>query len=258
MRVGIVSDIHSEFHQENPGWIPKLPGNCDVIMIAGDISTGPDVIASLKRISKAHPDTQIIWVAGNHDFYHTNIEEQYSAFRTACQKLDRIHFLENEHIKIGRYFFFGCTLWTNFTGPDQAYEALAKDHAQHFINDFKSIKKGDRLLDPNDIADLHDYSKNWLRENLKKYPNDQTIVLTHFPPSVLLKHRKYEVTPATYYFNANCDELINEFEPGLWVFGHTHDTQELVIGKTKLISNQHGYPFEGEMSSYKPLVIELE
>ncbi len=37
-------------------------------------------------------------------------------------------------------------------------------------------------------------------------------------------------------------EIIEKYQPALWVYGHTHECDDQMIGKTHVISNQLGYP----------------
>jgi Icc-related predicted phosphoesterase len=37
-------------------------------------------------------------------------------------------------------------------------------------------------------------------------------------------------------------EIIETHQPALWVYGHTHECGDQMIGRTRIISNQLGYP----------------
>jgi hypothetical protein len=36
--------------------------------------------------------------------------------------------------------------------------------------------------------------------------------------------------------------VIEDRQPALWVYGHTHECDDQTIGRTRIISNQLGYP----------------
>ena len=36
--------------------------------------------------------------------------------------------------------------------------------------------------------------------------------------------------------------IIEKHQPALWVYGHTHECDDQMIGRTRIISNQRGYP----------------
>jgi hypothetical protein len=37
-------------------------------------------------------------------------------------------------------------------------------------------------------------------------------------------------------------EVIEKYQPNLWVYGHTHECDDQMLGSTRIISNQRGYP----------------
>ncbi|HOO82866.1 MAG TPA: hypothetical protein PK513_10230 [Alphaproteobacteria bacterium] len=37
-------------------------------------------------------------------------------------------------------------------------------------------------------------------------------------------------------------DIIEKHQPDLWIYGHTHECDDQAIGKTRIISNQLGYP----------------
>lgn len=80
MRIFIASDIHFEFHDRD--WLPELPtrNDCDIIILAGDISSGSNTIFSIEKIWNAKK-VPIIWIAGNHEYYHQNHGVQENAYR---------------------------------------------------------------------------------------------------------------------------------------------------------------------------------
>ncbi|MEQ1704624.1 MAG: hypothetical protein ABL867_01465 [Rickettsiales bacterium] len=36
--------------------------------------------------------------------------------------------------------------------------------------------------------------------------------------------------------------IIEKYQPALWVYGHTHECDDQMVGRTRIISNQRGYP----------------
>ncbi len=43
-------------------------------------------------------------------------------------------------------------------------------------------------------------------------------------------------------FNSlDMSEVIKKYQPRLWVYGHTHECDDQLIGNTRIISNQLGY-----------------
>jgi hypothetical protein len=57
-------------------------------------------------------------------------------------------------------------------------------------------------------------------------------------------------------------KVIEEFQPALWVYGHTHECDDQRMGKTRIISNQLGYPnsfggFESEGFDSAGFAVEI-
>jgi len=72
-------------------------------------------------------------------------------------------------------------------------------------------------------------------------------------PRVVVSHHAPVINPATTYrtsplqpaFNSlDMIPVIEEFQPDLWIYGHTHECDDQMVGKTRIISNQLGYPQE--------------
>jgi hypothetical protein len=43
------------------------------------------------------------------------------------------------------------------------------------------------------------------------------------------------------YFANNLGEYISTMSDTTWLFGHTHDATDIVIGDTRVVANPHGY-----------------
>ena len=67
MRLHILSDLHLEFGQVD---IP--PTEADVVVMAGDIHLGPN---GCRWARKQFPDQPVIYVPGNHEYYHHSLPE---------------------------------------------------------------------------------------------------------------------------------------------------------------------------------------
>src|SRR6218665_550461 len=96
MKIALISDVHAEFYKNEPDWLPPLPENPDVLVLAGDIHVGKLLIPFIERVSKALPHTHLVFIAGNHEFYRQYRLATLSAYREAFVGYTRIHFLEND------------------------------------------------------------------------------------------------------------------------------------------------------------------
>jgi hypothetical protein len=203
-------------------------------------------------IANAHPLSQVVWVAGNHEFYRQNIEKQIDLYRRTFGDRERIHFLENEKIVIGGVVFFGCTLWTGFDMLGQERIDEASKEARNAIADFSLIRAGEdhRRFNPKDACNMFKASYRWLVSELDIHDLNKAVIVSHFPPCIEASNPYFSESMVTPYFQANCKSLIERYQPAIWLCGHNHSSAKLSIGNTRLISSQLGYLSEGYMSCY--------
>lgn len=259
MKIALASDLHFEFHSETPTWIPPLPSHCDVLVLAGDIGVGLGAIDAVQRMADQLPESHIVWVAGNHEFYRSVINFELERFRETFASHERIHFLENETVIIKGVTFLGCSLWTGFDLLGSEGQEQAMEEAERLINDFSLIglveeseSTGWRPFTPTDARQRYLDSLFWLESTLKACVPGRTVVVTHFPPLFELTDKRYPVGPLTAYYQADCSDLIDTYQPALWLHGHTHWSGQLYRGNTQIVSNQLGYPGEPEIPEYNP------
>ena len=64
----------------------------------------------------------------------------------------------------------------------------------------------------------------------------------HHLPSYLSVAKQYKNDPFNCFFlSANMQQLIEERQPKYVIHGHTHDSKDYHIGKTRVICNPYGY-----------------
>ena len=103
MKLHILNDLHIEFEDFAP---PAT--DADVVILAGDIGVG---VEGLRWAKDRFLDRPVIYVPGNHEFYHHDlslIEE------LKVQAPEHIHVLNDDQVVIGGVRFLGCILWTDF------------------------------------------------------------------------------------------------------------------------------------------------
>ena len=133
MKIKLVSDLHLEFSDINI----TNDENCDVLILSGDIMVAQDLHDHaeinygmftdqsfeglgrrqqtalrfrdfLKRCSFQFP--HVIYVAGNHEFYHGRWNQSLTTLSNECAKFPNIYFLEAGCKKINDVTFIGGTL----------------------------------------------------------------------------------------------------------------------------------------------------
>jgi predicted phosphohydrolase len=226
MKLRIVSDLHVECGNYE---VFKDVGE-DVVVAAGDIHKATHAPMMLRD---TFPNKEIVYVAGNHEFYGFDYDVALATLRKECKEVG-IHFLENDTVTLQGQRFLGTTLWA---GP------LLHPVTRNYINDFNVITRNGRLFTLNDCTNLNAVAREFLEQR-----TEEDVVVTHFMP-----HYKY--TAPRWVGNLMNQYFANDIDPEgvkLWVFGHTHDT----IYKNNVVCNPHGYSYENP--HFNPdLVVEI-
>lgn len=248
MRLHIVSDLHLEFGEHE---LPHV--DADVAILAGDIDLGRD---GRRWARSFFGDTPVVYVLGNHEFYRHALPDLTNTLKRESEG-SHVHVLENDAVELNGWTFLGCTLWSDFclTG-DRAGSMRA---AEQIMSDYAVIdhsEKG-RLLRAEDTAELHAKSVAWLRRELRAHDPARTIVVTHHAPSARSIPPFYAGSPLNAAFASNLDKLVEASCVPLWIHGHTHFNVDYVIGETRVLSDQRGYPDEVAVGFNPELVVEL-
>lgn len=249
MKIALISDIHAEFYKNESDWLPPLPENPDVLVLAGDIHIGKSLIPFIERVSMALPHTYLVVIAGNHEFYRQYRLATLKVYQEAFAGHTQIHFLENDYVDIEGIRFIGATLWTGFPlhSMQYTYEQVMS-YAKDSVSDFSLIAEdsGDKVVvfTPEISKILFEESKAKITQLLAESDPKKCIVVTHFPPSKKLQHPKFTLDKVTSYFTADCADIIETYQPAYWFYGHNHWSSTSSIGDTTLVSNQFGYPNE--------------
>jgi predicted phosphodiesterase len=250
MKILVLSDLHLEF---NPFYPAK--DKVDVVVLAGDIWTGEQAIPWAR---KNWPDTPIVYVAGNHEFYKRDRIKTLADLKSSAEQYE-INFLENEEVIIGGVRFIGCTLWTDFLlfGEDKYLDCLRAANAG--LNDFRLISQNNQRFTAEESEKIHLESRAWLTSKLIDEPfNGNTVVVTHHCPSWNSVALRYQSDLLSACFSSRLESLLGASK--LWIHGHTHDSFDYVEKGTRVICNPKGYQFvRAENESFIPnKIINLE
>ena len=263
MLVRPFSDLHAEFWQPNKiprileMVIPPLPTDKETVaLVAGDIGLAHRQETWLKIISLlAKQFLAVVYVEGSHFFYHNDFFGRIQELKAKVSLPKNVHSLENESVEINGILFVGAMLWTDFLGKD----FFKMQHARKNMNDFVLIKKpdGHRLL-PEDTVELFQESKGYIFDTLKNAGKKKTVVVTHHGVSPLSIHEKFRGDSLNCAFMTDISNEIIDHGPDLWVHGHTHNSFDYLLGKTRVVVNPYGYKdVEVNPQFDKSLVIEL-
>lgn len=246
--------------------VDKLCMEGDVLVLAGDIlsfSKPAAIVPFLKDWKKP-----VLYVAGNHEYYNKNsivfLLRSHFVERMRVRQAN-LTFLDNSATYIDGVRFFGGTMWTDFDDSNE----VAMDHAQKSMNDFHCTNIDVcRLLTPQDTVSLHAKFKmrltDWLHDLAVVGDPCAKVIITHHAP-VVHYDTNYPDSPLEPAFvSKDMLQIIEDYEPELWIYGHTHQCDDQMVGKTRIISNQRGYSRHGEYECAdfcpkgKPMILKPE
>lgn len=258
MKISLFSDIHLEIAD----WYFESIDDADVIILAGDIAKGSEGITWAKKtIADRFPDKVLIYVAGNHEYYDSNLG-LLSQFQDTASHHQNLHFLENRVFKHDDVRFLGTTLWSDFSlyGAEAIESCMAA--ASRYLMDFRKIEFTEgRLLLPSNLPASFQKAVLWLDQELSKPFDGKTVVVTHFAPHRDCIAPQYKGDLLTPYFVNDLSWMMEKFPIDVWCFGHTHHNVDFIAkGGCRVVSNQVGYPMERFKNGHNfrsDLVIEL-
>lgn len=263
MKIKVVSDLHLEFSDVN---IPN-DENVDVLILSGDILVAKDLHDHpepinplvplgtrqeaavryrdfLRRCSARFP--HVIYVAGNHEFYHGRFYAGIDWLREECAKYPNIHYLEQDTVIIDDVVFVGGTLWTDMNKGDP----LTLHHIRDMMNDFRVIKndkKGFIPIKPTDAIERHIQTKTYIKHVLDNHKDKRCVVVGHHTPSHNSCHPRYaddKLMNGGYHSDLS-EFILDHPQIVLWTHGHTHNVYDYQIGTTRIVCNPRGYETAG-------------
>lgn len=239
MQLQIASDLHLELLQGTwPGErIIRPAAGADVLVVAGDISADTRAFDLF-----ADWPVPVIYVAGNHEFYRGSIPALLAKLRKRSSPNSNIHFLENDTVAIGGTRFIGTTLWTDYNLQSHLAQSSQMEYAEQRLRDHKLITNGRSRFTARSALVRHKSSRAWIKAELDKPWAGNTVVVTHHGPHPLSIHNRFAGDPINSAFCSDLSEvLFSAHAPTLWIHGHTHDSFDYKVGKSRVIANPAGY-----------------
>ena len=264
MKIALASDLHLEFETIT---LPNTEG-AKVLILSGDIVTAyalhehpvvtppndPNVIwkpgkqqlQALRFREFFHHVNQeydhVIYIAGNHEFYHGKFPDAYDWLHEEIKKYDNIHFLDKEHIEIDDVVFVGGTLWTDMNRNDPTTMQLIES----MMNDFRIIRNSQRnyaRFSPLDSVIHHRATLEHIKKVVDSDATKKYVVVGHHAPSKQSVKPRYE---RDIHMNGAYSSDLSEFimdhpQIKLWTHGHTHDKFDYMVGTTRIVCNPRGY-----------------
>lgn len=259
MRLLVLSDLHLEVWRDFAPRFDTAASQPDVVVLAGDIHTKARAPAWAAQI---FPDTPVLYVSGNHEFYGEALDRMGETIRLECAKYSNVHYLDCDEYVLKGVRFLGVTLWTDFLlfGSDLMRDVMMD--AGRVMNDYQRIRvasAGYRKLRPLDTAQLHVEQRSWIERKLGESFPGPTVVISHMAPSRQSVVVEYASDPVSGAFASNLDELVRLAT--VWIHGHTHTSLDYRVGQCRVVANPLGYMMRGghpENDNFDPkFIVEL-
>lgn len=244
MKIHLLSDLHVEFwKQDKRAKLTSLLQPADVLVLAGDIAVGrTNVLEVIKWIDHCGFYKQILYIPGNHEYYSGTKLGEFRSHDNFVGKLPvTAKLLDRDSIVLDNVLFIGATLFTNFKNGDP----LAQQAARWGINDFAGSRQSGASIES--YTDIYNKDIEYMKFRYEhREPGQKVVFISHFVPDISLNHPKWggETNLMNYYFANQLGDWMATLDPCYWLFGHTHDEIDKMIGDCRCIANPLGYPGE--------------
>jgi predicted phosphohydrolase len=240
-KIRILSDTHFESYKTFDEVISKInktiPNNDkhEVLVLPGDLghvlNENLEFNVEYEKFLK-YVKTRweiVILVPGNTEYHgirsFESIIETDLALKKKCKELGIIY-LQKGVVKIDKYFFVGCTLWSFITRKEW--------------NDIKDEDK-DIFMDMEVYRRMYIEDLEWLNSILHvlKHSNEKAVVVTHYPPLTQAKNPSFMLDGAKVN---HIDMFMNMYKDvvKMWICGHIHDKSALKSTKIPVYINSFG------------------
>ena len=241
LELQVLSDIHLEFKRSGKDF--DFPVTAPYLCLLGDIGNPSTAVYKNFLHAQAQRFDQVFVLKGNHSCYGRTPEEADALISQVCAAYPaKLKYLHKTAISLNEdYVILGCTLWSHVTNEQRPMvAAMLADH-QH-IHGWSVTRNNE----------VHAKELAWLQGEIAKVEAAEklAVVLTHHAPS-------FNRTAAPQHKNSTlssafCTDLEFMFKLPvvLWMYGHTHFSNDQRINGMRLCSNQVGYP--GEEVKFNP------
>lgn len=225
--VYIASDLHIDVQMDlGDSLIDSFPV-ADIGVFAGDLCEVRYLKDTLTKLCEAFP--QVIYVPGNHEYYHSTWSNVEKVISDAANKLGNLHWLHDSKIKVDGINFIGSTLWF----PNS--RAVLKNKSR--LNDFRFIRE----FEP-EVYNRFAASVEYFKNNIE----DGDWVVTHHSPSHQSVPLRFKGSEINCFFANHLEYLIYKNRPAKWIHGHHHNNCDYMLGPTHVYCNPHGYLHENQ------------
>ncbi|WP_127579402.1 metallophosphoesterase family protein [Paenibacillus koleovorans] len=268
-RFDLISDLHIEFWLKPAGRFAReqqhdaeafvrslLPGDVsNTLVIAGDLGhyneLNYEVLQAFKRYY-----TNILVVAGNHDYYvldaaamqrapQTASIDRWTQMKTLATALSGVHILEGRTISLDGIRFGGTGMWYDF---EYSLQVLGLSWAS--VLEAWSTRMNDRTY----LTGLPLRTLEMFREEkarLQRVIASSDVLVTHVSPDWSSVSAMFARDPLSGCFYFDGSDFFAATHGKLWCSGHVHQRHSYVRHGCRFINNSLGYPAENSRTPGK-------
>lgn len=248
-KIQLVSDLHLDIWNNRRAFdhlVSDLrPEDRSTLVIAGDLGEHQFLMEQAYEVFECLCDKyeEVIYVAGNHEYYGSSYERTQERLKTLDARLSNLYCLENETLESRVGLVAGTTLWFRDGPYNRMFEKLMNDF--RFIEDFRSW-----------VYEVNAKSIDFLADLARSEERKPDLVITHHLPCRKSVSAHYAHDRTNLYFLCDVSETLLDMSPKVWVHGHTHVPCSYWLGDTEVHCNPRGYPGENR-TVYEPRAIQL-
>lgn len=245
MKIQYASDLHLEF-AENASYIKHHPLQVkgEILVLAGDIGYLNDESYNRHPFWQWASDnySQVIVCMGNHEFY------KYYDIATLrdgeCIEIrPNVRSYYNGIVHMEGVDIIISTLWSTISLQDAFY-------TEQVISDFRRILCNGEILTFAEFNKEHKRCLEFIESSIAESNAVKKIVVTHHVPSYKMQNMKFVNNRASGAFIVELEDYIRDSGIDYWIYGHSHYNVDVQIGKTLCVSNQLGYVFNNEHTTF--------
>lgn len=280
MDIRLVSDLHLEFKKFH---LEKIEGEKDMVLIlAGDIFpvayfdrivTHPHHYGDMEFVYDFFADIcerhrHVIYVFGNHEFYHGNFHQEHVNFAKHVQ-YQNLTVLEKSSFVLDNVAFIGSTMWTDFGKGDP----IVMYNAKRGMNDYRVITQDDTYdenglhscpvgtLMPQTVLDFHNKARLQTFRLVRKHKKEghKVVLVTHHAPTAMSLDKRFLTGWGSELNSCYASDMGEELVSNgvdIAVHGHTHQNHRYEVGQCVVHCNPRGYNDENPNFAYD-YVIEV-
>jgi predicted phosphodiesterase len=276
MKFALVSDIHVDLNRWDWECLENMDPDVNTLVVAGDISN--DVReASRWLILAKQRFTNVVWVAGNHDFYNLGFhqtrvydrefEEKWPYPHDMPEMLDHyqrwsdtngITFLHRNKVVIDGVTFVGATGWHDYRAGDP-YSTEDQIKVWYEVLNDRTIPWQRGLIQPDHLKPFDAGVRDWeyIRDQIPMIEGPVVAVTHHIPNRRFLWQRPHDRVWTLLHGSFANTRMESIVDPKIryWIYGHTHQRDMASIGPTTYVCNAKGY--RGENDNWTPIVLEV-